>query len=84
VRPHLHRAVERRRFQLPLTDGSTIHATACGDSLFVLEGGSRAPGGVVVASEPFDEDPAWKPVPEFSAVQASGGRARITPLKEDQ
>lgn len=71
-------------FNFLLTDGSTIHATACGDSLFVLEGGSRAPGGVVVASEPFDDDPAWKPVPEFSAVRASGGRARITPLKEDE
>lgn len=71
-------------FNFLLTDGSSIHATAHGDSLFVLEGGSRLPGGVVVASEPFDGDPAWQPVPEISAVQVSGGRARITPIKEDE
>ena len=78
------------RFNFLLTDGSSIYATACGDSLFVLEGGSRVPGGVVVASEPFDDDPAWRPVPELSAVQVirrtdpieppRGGRMSLDPL----
>lgn len=71
-------------FNFLLMDGSSIYATAWGDSLFVLEGGAEFPGGVVVASEPFDDDPAWRPVPEYSAVSASGGRISITPLEEDQ
>lgn len=69
-------------FNFLLTDAGSIYATACGDSLFVLENGERAPGGVVVASEPFDDDPAWQPVPEFSAVHVSGGRISIAPLEE--
>lgn len=71
-------------FNFLLTDGSAIYATACGDSLFVLEGGRSTPGGVVVASEPFDDDPAWRSVPEFSAVQGNGGGVEIRPLKEDE
>ncbi|HEX2150091.1 MAG TPA: class II glutamine amidotransferase, partial [Actinomycetota bacterium] len=71
-------------FNFLLMDGSTIYATAWGDSLFFLEGGARAPGGVIVASEPFDDDPAWTPVPESSAVHGSGGRISITPLEEHQ
>ncbi len=71
-------------FNFLLTDGEAIHATGCGDSLFVMEGGTRTPGGVVVASEPFDDDPAWKSVPEFSAVEVTGGGVEIKPLKEDE
>jgi glutamine amidotransferase len=66
-----------------LMDGGSIHATACGDSLFCLEGGTTLPGGVVVASEPLNDDPAWKPVPELSAVEATRSGIDIRPLKED-
>lgn len=71
-------------FNFLLMDSSSIYATACGDSLYVLDGGTAIPRGVVVASEPFDEDPAWTPVPDSSAVQVTGGEVAITPLKEDE
>jgi glutamine amidotransferase len=71
-------------FNLLLMDRSNIYATACGDSLYFCDGGKAIPGGVVVASEPFDDDPAWKPVPDSSAVEMTGGEVAITPLKEDE
>ena len=76
------RGLSSGAFNFVLTDGVSIYATACGDSLFVMENGERAPGGVVVASEPFDDDPAWQPVPELSAVHVCDGRISIEPLEE--
>ena len=70
------------RLNLVLTDGRAIHATACGDSLFVLRGGRLAPGGVVVASEPCDDDPTWQAVPDGSVVAVTGDQvslARLSP-----
>ena len=55
-----------------VTDGTALAATSWGHSLFVLEGD----GSVVVASEPYDDDPAWRPVPEGSMVEA--GPERVT------
>lgn len=71
-------------FNFLLVDRDNIYATACGDSLWFCEGGKRTPGGVVVASEPFDDDPAWGPVPDSSAVAVTGGGVAIVPLKEDE
>ena len=51
-----------------LTDGHTVAATACGDSLFVLE---DAPG-LVVASEPLDERSGWREIADGSVVHATG------------
>ena len=48
-----------------LTDGHTIAATACGDSLYVQE---EAPG-VVVASEPYDDRAGWREVPDGSVIE---------------
>src|ERR1039457_2360785 len=42
------------RFNFLLTDGRVIAATAAGDTLFC-----RPAGGVVVASEPCDDEPGW-------------------------
>jgi glutamine amidotransferase len=53
------------RLNMVLTDGRTIAATACGDSLFVHE---DAPG-FVVASEPYDERPGWREVPDGSVIE---------------
>ena len=69
-------------FNFMLVNRHAIYATACGDSLFVLKGGKRAPGGVVIASEPFDDDPAWTRVSDSSAVEGSDGEVAIQPLKE--
>jgi glutamine amidotransferase len=68
------------RFNFVLHDGWKITATCCGDSLFVLEGGASMPGAVIVASEPFNDDPGWQPVPESSLVEAYCGGAVIAPL----
>lgn len=65
------------RLNMVLTDGTTVAATACGDSLYVLEHEDPAQG-FVVASEPFDDHPGWQPVPDGSVLQApAGGRAEI-------
>jgi glutamine amidotransferase len=61
------------RLNMVVTDGRELAATSCGDSLFVLEGDGR----VVVASEPYDDDPAWRPVPEGSMVEAGPERVTI-------
>ncbi|MFK4144797.1 ergothioneine biosynthesis protein EgtC [Streptomyces sp. NPDC004065] len=67
------------RLNLLLTDGETIVATAWGDSLWYLTG----PGGrTVVASEPYDDDPHWKQVPERTLLAASRTDVLLTPLKD--
>ena len=55
------------RLNLLLTDGSTVVASACGDTLFT----KRDDRSTVVASEPFDDDPAWQPVDDRSLVVAT-------------
>lgn len=69
--------VSDARLNLVLHDGWQITAARHKDSLFVLEGSTRRPGAVVVASEPFDDDPAWSEVEEGSIVSAyCGGTVR--------
>ena len=63
------------RLNLVLTDGERVVATACGDSLFVRRG-----AGVVVASEPFDDDSCWQSVPDRSLVDAQADTTVITSL----
>jgi len=64
------------RLNMVLTDGQRLAATAWGDSLFVLDSDK----GVVVASEPYDDDPRWKPVPGGSLVGADASGTTVTPL----
>jgi gamma-glutamyl hercynylcysteine S-oxide hydrolase len=66
------------RFNLLLTDGAVIAATAAGDSLCYL----RRPGRVLIASEPFDDDPAWQDVPEGSVVEATAASVSVRPLEQ--
>ena len=56
------------RLNLLLTDGQKILATRWGNSLSVL----AAADGVVVASEPYDDDPRWSDVPEHHLVEVTG------------
>ncbi|MET9610456.1 ergothioneine biosynthesis protein EgtC [Streptomyces sp. NPDC006512] len=68
------------RLNLLLTDGTTIAATAWGDSLWYL---ADPPGGrTVVASEPYDDDPRWCEVPDRTLLTATRTRVALTPLKE--
>jgi glutamine amidotransferase len=64
------------RFNLMLLDGARITATRCGATLSWRPFG----GGVIVASEPHDDDPAWQEVPERHLVQASPDGVRVSPL----
>ncbi|MFF3905709.1 ergothioneine biosynthesis protein EgtC [Streptomyces sp. NPDC001848] len=80
------------RLNLLLTNGSTIAATAWGDTLWYLaetgghpQGlGPARPGGtpVVVASEPYDDDPRWQEVPDRTLLTADTTDVLLTPLKD--
>ena len=73
------RAAPGSRLNLLLTDGTAITATAWGDPLWYRTGpGPR----VVVASEPYDDDPRWHEAPERTLLVARGAEVRLTSLKE--
>lgn len=66
------------RYNLVAADGASLAATTWGDSLFVRS----LPEAVVIASEPYDDDPAWERVPDRSVVTASPERGiRIEPIE---
>ncbi|MGW1405508.1 ergothioneine biosynthesis protein EgtC [Streptomyces sp. NPDC002403] len=72
-------AAPESRLNLLLTDGTTIVATAWGDTLsYLAEPGLRT----VVASEPYDDDPRWRAVPDRTLVTATRTDVLLTPLKE--
>jgi gamma-glutamyl hercynylcysteine S-oxide hydrolase len=64
------------RFNFLLTDGEVIAATAAGDTLFCR----RGPDGVLIASEPGDDEPGWAEVPDGSLVTATAGQIQVTGL----
>ena len=57
------------RLNVCLSDGDSIVATSCGDSLFTLSDPDR--GAVVIASEPYDDEPGWTEVAGGSLVVAT-------------
>ncbi|MFD0343380.1 ergothioneine biosynthesis protein EgtC [Streptomyces sp. NPDC127117] len=72
-------AAPESRLNLLLTDGATIVATAWGDTLaYLAEPGLRT----VVASEPYDDDPRWRTVPDRTLLTATRADVLLTPLKE--
>ncbi len=66
----------RARLNVLAADGSRLLATAWGDTLSIL----RRDDGVVVASEPYDNDPDWEDVPDRHLVDVTAAGVRITPL----
>jgi gamma-glutamyl hercynylcysteine S-oxide hydrolase len=66
------------RLNLLLTNGSTIVGTAWTHALWVR----ALPGAVVVASEPYDEDPGWQEVPNGHLVTATPSSVDMTRLGE--
>lgn len=64
------------RFNLLLTDGEVIAATAAGDSLYYR----RRATDVIVASEPSDDDPDWHEVPQGSVLEATPTAVHLRPL----
>jgi glutamine amidotransferase len=66
------------RLNLLLTDGESIAATTCGHAL----SWRRTPdSGVLVASEPLDDDPGWQPVPECSLLVAAPTAVTVSALE---
>jgi glutamine amidotransferase len=65
------------RLNLLLTDGTVIVGTCWTHSLWVRRG-----DGVVVASEPYDDDPAWREVPDRHLVVATPSTVDITEIGE--
>ncbi|MBB3664788.1 glutamine amidotransferase [Prauserella sediminis] len=77
------RAAPGSRLNLLLADRDLLVATAWTHSLSVRV----AAGGVAVASEPYDGDPAWRPVPDGHLVVArrdstGGVTSEILPIDE--
>ncbi|HEX3712275.1 MAG TPA: ergothioneine biosynthesis protein EgtC [Trebonia sp.] len=64
------------RFNFLLTDGRSIAATACGDTLCYRQAG----GAVTVASEPDDDEPGWTEVPDRHLLTATAGGVTVRPL----
>jgi gamma-glutamyl hercynylcysteine S-oxide hydrolase len=64
------------RFNFLLTDGRSIAATACGDTLWYRRSG----GGVTVASEPDDDEPGWTEVPDRQLLTATADGVTLRPL----
>jgi gamma-glutamyl hercynylcysteine S-oxide hydrolase len=65
------------RLNVLLAGGDRMLATRWNDTLSVL----RADDGVVVASEPFDDDPRWTDIPDHHLVEVTGGTVTITNLE---
>jgi gamma-glutamyl hercynylcysteine S-oxide hydrolase len=57
-------------------NGSRLLATAWGDTLSIL----RRDDGVVLASEPYDDDPDWQDVPDRHLVDVTTHGVTLTPL----
>jgi gamma-glutamyl hercynylcysteine S-oxide hydrolase len=64
------------RYNLLAADGARLAATTWGDTLFVRASG----GAVVIASEPYDDEPGWEEIPDRSLVTAGPDGVGISPL----
>lgn len=64
------------RINIMAANGSRLLATAWGDTLSIL----RRPDGVVLASEPYDNDSEWEDVPDHHLVEVTATGVRLTPL----
>lgn len=65
------------RLNILAANGSRMVATTWGDTLSVL----RRDDGVVLASEPYDDDPAWQEIPDRHLVDVVGSNIALSPLK---
>ena len=72
------------RFNFLLTDGHSIAATACGDTLWYRRAGDGAAASVTVASEPADDEPGWTEVPDRHLLTAAPSLVSLQPLPGPQ
>lgn len=64
------------RLNILAANGHELIATTWGDTLSILE----AADGVVVASEPYDDDPSWVDIPDRQLVRVRDGKVEIRGL----
>ena len=76
--PPSRRAGGTGRFNFLLTDGHSIAATACGDTLWYRRVAAGGPSSV--ASEPDDDEPGWTEVPDRHVLTATPSLVRVRPL----
>ncbi|GIE98611.1 ergothioneine biosynthesis protein EgtC [Paractinoplanes rishiriensis] len=72
----VERAAPGSRLNLLLTDGVSLVATTAGHALSVFSGA----GSVLVSSEPLDDDPGWRAVPDRTLLTATAGDVALTTL----
>ncbi|MDV3123988.1 ergothioneine biosynthesis protein EgtC [Mycobacterium sp. 21AC1] len=65
------------RLNILAANGSRMLATTWGDTLSML----RRSDGVVLASEPYDDDPGWQDIPDRHLVVVDDSHVELTPLK---
>src|SRR3954467_14775423 len=65
------------RLNILAANGTQLRATTWGDTLSVL----RRDDGVVLASEPYDDNPDWQEIPDRHLVEVVGSRIDLIPLK---
>lgn len=65
------------RLNILAANGSRLLATTWGDTLSVL----RRDDGVVLASEPYDDQPGWEDVPDRHLVEATADGVTLTALE---
>jgi glutamine amidotransferase len=65
------------RLNILAGNGSQLRATTWGDTLSVLRRGN----GVVLASEPYDDNPDWQEIPDRHLVLVVGTDVELIPLK---
>jgi gamma-glutamyl hercynylcysteine S-oxide hydrolase len=64
------------RLNILAANGSRLVATTWGDTLSIL----RRDDGLVLASEPYDDDSGWEDVPEHHLVEVTAERVTLTAL----
>lgn len=65
------------RLNILAANGSRLVATTWGDTLSIL----RRDDGVVLASEPYDDNPDWQEVPDRHLVVVEGSCVDLIPLE---
>jgi gamma-glutamyl hercynylcysteine S-oxide hydrolase len=65
------------RLNVIAANGSRLLGTTWGDTLSIL----RRDDGIVLASEPYDDDPRWEDVPDRHLVDVSRTSVELTTLK---
>lgn len=65
------------RLNILAANGSALLATTWGDTLFSLQ----RDDGIVLASEPYDDDPSWRDIPDRHLVEVTGTNLTLTPLE---